>query len=157
MIREHYPGNIQLLLRWASNRNSGKQDRHPPEPFKSWITKLMPENCRHHMGWWVGVGTPDAKLSEDGEWLDRFPHRHIDSMGWPPETITLMTYLSVPLEGGEIAVGGLSKDDPYEEIMPEVGMTLGVDALIWHGVRPIKEGTRIVLLTTGMPEGATPS
>lgn len=153
MIQKHYyPGDAQLLLRWAINRGEAEQKRRdPPEPFKSWVRNLMPVACRNQIGYWVGSATPKSKLSADGKWLDRFPHRHIDSMGWPREATTIMTYLAEPLEGGDIAIGGLSPDDPYEEIEVEIGLTLMVDSATWHGVRPVPRGTRIVLLTTGMP------
>ena len=57
-------------------------------------------------------------------------------------------YLTVAASGGEFALGGHKKDDPYTLIKLEPGIAIMVDAITWHGVKPVLAGTRIALITT---------
>lgn len=109
----------------------------------------MPEECRRTIGHWCGIHTPSSLAK--GGWLRGFPHIHQISVGWVPEAYTIITYLTAPEKGGEFAYGGLSPDDPYELIMPEEGLTVGCDAVTWHGVKQIHKGTRTALISTGFP------
>lgn len=139
----HYTGELQPVIRWAVNRDSGMVD--PPKDFCEGMQALMPE-CKR-LEYWVGVITPDSKL--DGDWVDGYPHTHVNSVGWPPETPTALTYAVAPDIGGELAVGGESPDDPYELIPVTPGLVVIVDAKTWHGVKPVEKGTRIAVITTG--------
>lgn len=145
MKTRHYKGDLHALLKWAVNRN----DCAPPEPFQSWVRNLMPENCRGNIGYHVIALTPDSPAA-DG-WHKGFPHSHITSVDWQPETTSAVTYLATPERGGEFGLGGLRKNDPYEFIDPEPGMTVMCDATQWHGVRQVLQGTRIALVTSGPP------
>ena len=142
-----YEGNLQPLIKWAVNRGEGTEKEGPPEPFKSWVRKFMPVVCRSDIGYWVGVVTSDSEV--DGEWVKRYPHTHIKSMGWSPLTTTIITYLVVPESGGEFGLGGRKESDPYEFIQPEPGLAVKCDARTWHGVRPVHKGNRIALIATG--------
>ena len=157
MQTHRYAGDIEQLIRWAVNRGQSERERKtPPEPYRSWIIGLLPENCRASVGFWVGIVTPESALSgDDPKWVDRYPHRHIDSMGWPPEATTALTYLIAPEEGGEFALGGLSPTDDYELLKIEPGLTVLTDAATWHGIRRVKRGTRLALICTGIPEGTS--
>jgi len=149
-MRIRYEGDLQPLIRWAVNRGQSKRDKiSPPEPFRSWIEQQLPENCRDHFGFWVGVVTPDSKC--DGDWVSPYPHRHVDSMGWKPETTTLLTYLIAPEDGGEFCLGTTEEDGTYQKIAVEPGLTISTDAATWHGVLAVKKGTRMALITTGFP------
>lgn len=145
MKTAHYDGPIQPLIKWAVNREAGVL---PPDPFCSWVQKLLD---RPVVEYWVGVITPYSQL--DGDWVDRYPHTHINSVGWPAETPTAMTYLVAPDLGGEIGVGGVNEDDPYQFIKPTRGLTVIVDAATWHGVKPVLAGTRIALISSGFKNG----
>ena len=148
-----YEGDLHALLKWAVNRvesvDTYKTLPAPPEGFIDWVTALMPENCRETLGHWISSHTADSP--HDGEWARGYPHNHITSVGWDPDATTVLTYLITESQGGEIAVGGLNKDDPYEIIAPEPGMAVRVDARTWHGVRAVRGGGRIALGTTGFP------
>jgi hypothetical protein len=146
-----YEGDLQPLIRWAVNRGESQRERpSPPEPFRLWIYEQMPAVCRARMGYWVGIVTPESKLN-DG-WVDRYPHIHSESMGWHPITTTAMTYLVAPEEGGEFALGGEDPLDEYKLFTVTPGLTVMVDAVTWHGVLPVRAGTRIALITTGFPK-----
>lgn len=147
-MTEQYTGDLEPLIRWAVNRGCSNQDsKAPPEPYKSWVENLLPEKCRGSVGWWIGIVTPESKASPD--WVDRYPHRHVDSMGWDPQTTTIITYLVAPQTGGRFAMGGGAADDPYNDIKITPGLTISMDAATWHGVRPVGKGTRIALICTG--------
>lgn len=143
MIKTYqYVGDLMPLSRWAVS----SQPDIPPEPFLSWIKSLLPSWCTSY-GHWVGFSSPDSALS--GDWVAPFPHRHVDSMGWTPETMTLLLYLTVPEEGGEIAIGGHKKTDPYTLVQPTPGLAVMCDSVTWHGVKPVVNGTRTALINTG--------
>lgn len=146
-----YDGDIESLRRWAINRaNLATQ---VPEPYRSFVLNLMPPNCRGRIRHWVGFTNPDSSLNpDDPEWVRGFPHIHKESVNWPDEAYTVITYLHVPEEGGEFALGGLSPDDPYQLVKPEVGLTVMCNAVTWHGVRAVKRGGRMAFITTGFPE-----
>lgn len=145
-----YPGELQPLIKWAVNRNQANNVQVPPDPFPEWVAELMPEECRGEIHYWVGVVSPDSKLSDkSSDWVDGYPHTHVNSVGWRPSATTVMLYLTVADDGGEIAIGGDNEDDEYTLIKPYPGMAVRVDAVTWHGVKPVKSGTRIALITTG--------
>ena len=143
-----YEGDLYNLSRWALNRTSREREELP-EPYRSWVIELLPENCRETVAAWVGFSTPYSPL--DGDWILGYPHTHVISRSWPEESTTVITYLTAPEEGGEFGMGGKNKDDPYEFVMPEPGLTVKCDATIWHGVKPVIKGTRLALITTGFP------
>ena len=109
----------------------------------------MPESCRDGVGYWASVVTPFSKLA--GDWVDPFPHNHVNSMNWSPGTTTVITYLVAPDAGGEFGLGGHDPSDPYEFIKPEPGLSISIDATVWHGVKPVQAGARIALMSTGWP------
>ena len=152
--KAQYEGNIDELLAWANRPASVEEirmaDTPPPEPYRSWVNTLMPEGHLETVKWWVGRN--DENSPNDGEWIEGFPHIHVESVQWVPTVTTAITYIAVPEEGGEFALGGLSPDDPYTLIKPELGLTLVTDAITWHGVKPVKSGNRIALITSGFPE-----
>jgi len=141
-----YEGDLHKLRKWAVNR---RNDEAPPEPYRSWVRGLMPENCRGAIGYWVGVITPESSVLNG--WVRGYPHAHVESVNWHPETTTAVTYLSVADSGGEFGIGGTSEDDPYEFINPVPGLTVLMDAVTWHGVKPVHAGTRMALITSGPP------
>lgn len=144
-MQDFYPGDIHELFKWV---RSGKwKTEHAPEPYWSWVYERLPvkSNIFHR----VGMLNWDSPASD--EWCEPYPHVHSESMGWEPEVFTILTYLVAPEEGGEFAMGGLSPDDPYVDIPVKPGVTVGCDSITWHGVRPVKKGTRIALLTVGFP------
>ncbi len=146
-----YKGPLEPLIKWATNRGrSAKTPAEPPEPYRSWVRDQMPPNCRNVIGYWVGVITPDSEL--DGDWVKGYPHIHAITMGWEPSTTTVMTYLTAPTKGGEFALGTSKESDPYTLIKVTPGLTVKCDAVTWHGVKPVLEGTRIALITTGCPD-----
>lgn len=143
-----YPGNVHELRKWAVNR----QGREPPEQFTKWIAELLQRTRKlATIGYWVGVITPESPDSEDGDWCLGYPHAHYISVGWPKDSMTAVTYLSVPDEGGQFGLGGLSPDDPFEFVDVEEGMTVVCDGATWHGARPVTAGTRMALITSGPP------
>ena len=154
MIKGFYMGELQPLIRWAVNRGDMDvvKSLKLPEEFRLYIEHLMPEGFPDAK-YWVGLITPHNK-NKDG-WVEGYPHRHVDSVNWPPQTPTLMTYLITPEIGGEIGMGGENRDDPFKFIKPEPGMTVLTDAKTWHGVKPVFRGTRLALLATGWPESRT--
>ena len=90
---EQYNDNLQPLLVWALNppENSGQNRKdHPPEPYRSWIEGHFPED-RQYIKYWTGKITPTSKLTEDGEWVDRYPHIHTESVGWDPSTVARLS------------------------------------------------------------------
>ena len=143
---DFYPGNVEELFKWV--RTGKWKKEHAPEPYWSWVYERLPvkSNIFH------AVNRVAPNPSAEGDWLYPYPHIHTESMGWVPEVFTILTYLVAPKEGGEFAMGGLSPDDPYEDITIKPGLTVGCDAATWHGVRPVRKGNRIVLLTVGFPE-----
>lgn len=143
-----YPGEVFPVVRWAVNR----KDKPPPEEFEAFLHGLMPEKCRFMLGYWLNVHTNESWIDESGEWIDGYPHSHVWSVDWPPDTFTCLTFLTVADEGGEFALGGLERDEPYELIKPEIGQVFMFDAMRWHGIKPVIRGTRISLLCSGMPE-----
>ena len=143
-----YEGDVHALRKWAVNRGDGRET--PPEPFKSWIEDLlMSQRELGEIGYWVGVITPESPT--DGEWCQGYPHAHYKSVGWPKKSLTAITYLAKPDAGGQFGLGGLNKDDPYEFIDVEEGLTIVCDGATWHGARPVTSGTRIALITSGPP------
>lgn len=147
MRTTQYPGELQPLIRWAINRNAATITQEPPEPFRTWIKAQMPPYAQHKIEYWVGLITSESRL--DGDWVDGYPHTHVQSVGWHPSAITAMTYLVAPDLGGEIGVGGKKETDPYEFTLPTPGLTVIVDAETWHGVKPVISGTRVALISTG--------
>lgn len=145
----HYRGDLHDVTKWAINRRSNVP---PPDEFYQWVRDLMPEKCKGVIGYHLNFYTPLTPTDESGEWVRGYPHSHVWSVDWPPETFTCLTYLAVADEGGEFGLGGMDREDPYEFVMPEPGMTFLFDAMRWHGVRPVKRGTRLSLLTSGVPE-----
>lgn len=142
-----YSGDLEPLTLWAVNREQAPKTAVPPEPYPQWVKEVMPEGCKDDIRYWVGVITPESKLN--GEWVDKYPHTHINSMGWDARDTTVILYLSVADVGGEFAIGGLNEADPYDLVTTTKGMGVVVDAATWHGVRPVKAGTRIALIATG--------
>lgn len=67
-------------------------------------------------------------------------HIHSETMGWHPDTVTVMLYLT---NGGNVNIDGVSIP-----IYP--GKVVTVDAATPHSSEPFTEGERIVLLTTGL-------
>jgi hypothetical protein len=141
-----FPGDMYEVLKWAVNR----QLKEIPTEFEAWLLGLMPEKCREVTGHHLNVHTPQTPCV-DG-WVKGYPHSHVWSVNWPPDTYTCVTFLTMSDEGGEFALGGNKIDDPYETFMPEAGTTVTFDAMRWHGVRPVTRGTRISLLTSGFPD-----
>lgn len=140
-----YPGEIFPVVKWACNRKRPK-----PEGFEEFLLDLMPHKCRAVFGYHVNVHTCESPV-EDG-WIRGYPHSHVWSVDWPPDTFTCLTFLAVADEGGEFALGGLERDDPYELVTPEIGQVFMFDAMRWHGIKPVIRGTRISLLCSGVPE-----
>lgn len=138
-----YPGDMYEVLKWAVNRNQ----RPLPEKFEEWISQFMPNKA--YFGHHLNVHTPLTPVV-DG-WVRGYPHSHVWSVDWPPDTVTCVTFLTAADEGGEFGLGGKERDDPYEFFVPEEGTTILFDATRWHGVKPIRKGTRISLLSSGMP------
>ena len=140
-----YEDDIAPLLEW-SRRPTEKM----PEPYLSWLRDKMPEACRarieHH------VGAISNRSTLDGEWVKGYPHIHAISMGWKPEVYTIITYLITPEEGGEFAMGGLNPDDPYTLIEVKPGLSIGCDAITWHGVKPVRKGVRVAIVSNGFPD-----
>lgn len=146
-----YKGDLHDVIKWAINRrNVGNHT--PPADFSAFIHALMPEKCRKHIGYHLNFYTPLTPTSEDGKWVRGYPHSHVWSVNWPPETFTCLTYLAVAEEGGEFGIGGMERNDPYAFVVPEPGQTFMFDAMRWHGVRPVTRGTRLSLLTSGVPQ-----
>lgn len=143
-----YPGDVHELRKWAVNRG----DRPAPEPFQAWVRKLLTrDRALGKIGYWLGVITPDSPDSEDGEWCRGYPHAHCISVGWEKRSMTAVTYLAVPEEGGQFGLGGLDPNDPFEFIDVEEGLTVVCDGATWHGSRPVTAGTRIALISSGPP------
>lgn len=152
MTPQMYEGDIEALRKWAVNRGGyGKISGDAPEPYLNWIKQFLPPEHRNLIRHWIGVSSTDSALSDDGEWVRGFPHTHETSMGWPAPVTTVITYLMIPEEGGEFALGTRNPDDGYTLIKPELGLTVWCDSVTWHGVRRIKAGGRISLLSTGFP------
>jgi hypothetical protein len=151
MITE-FKGDIHELRRWAVNRANQHLTALAPEPYYSWVVDLLPLDARNGVAHWVGICTPESPLDLAGDWVKGYPHIHTESVNWPPKSTTVITYLTAPEEGGEFALGGLSKDDEYTLYPIYEGLTVVCDAVTWHGVKPVKKGTRIALITTGHPE-----
>jgi hypothetical protein len=149
MLQTMYNGDIAPLIEWTNDR-SRVLSGVAPEPYYSWVTSLMPPDCRtrfsHHLG------NMNEHSPNNGEWVKGYPHIHSKTMKWKPEVFTILTYLIAPEEGGEFAMGGLSPDDPYALIKIVPGLTVGCDSVTWHGVKPVRKGNRRVLLTVGYPE-----
>jgi hypothetical protein len=139
-----YPHDLYEVLKWAVNQD---HKTIPPE-FDEWFKDQLPPQCRDNTGHHTNVHTPDTP-TVDG-WVLGFPHSHTWSVDWPPDTFTCVTFLVMCEEGGEFGLGGLSPEDPYEFFTPEAGDSISFDALRWHGIRPVKKGVRISLLSTGM-------
>ncbi len=137
-----YDGPIHALTKWAVN----KRDDVPPEPFASWIADLVPEVYRDRLGYYTGCITPNTPL--DGDWCRGYPHCHVKSVDWEPDTLTVITYLTVAEEGGEFGLGGLKETDPYTFMVPKPGLSIMLDAVRWHGARPVIRGTRISLMAS---------
>ena len=151
--KAQYEGSISELLTWANRPMSPEESRNrqdpPPEPYNTWVKGLMPAGHLETVKWWVGRA--DENTPNDGEWIQGFPHIHVESVQWVPTVTTAITYVEVPEKGGEFALGGLSPDDPYTLIKPELGLTLVTDAITWHGVKPVISGNRIAIITSGFP------
>ena len=141
---------IREITKWVLNRRGDHEDA--PRDFRDWIEGLMPEENRGKIGYYLNFWNEDSPLDETGEWLLGFPHSHITSVGWHPDTYSLIFYLVVAKDGGEFGVGGLDPDDPYEFITPEPGMVVGCDARRWHGVRKINKGGRLCIVISGVPD-----
>lgn len=135
------------MIKWALNR----QDQPPPEPYLSWLAGLMPETHRVGMGYWIGCVAPNSPL--DGDWVKGYPHCHVNSVKWSPDTLTITTFLIIPESGGEFALGGNKETDPYTLIAPKLGLSIVNDAVRWHGVKPVTSGTRMSLMTSSPPDG----
>lgn len=151
MITE-YKGDIHQLRKWAVNRSNQHLLPFAPEPYWSFVMDLLPPDARNGVAHWVGICTPESTLNLAGDWVKGYPHIHTQSVNWPEKSTTVITYLTAPEEGGEFALGGLSPDDEYTLYPVYEGMTVMCDAVTWHGVKPVKKGTRIALITTGHPE-----
>jgi len=147
-----YDGPIAPLLAWADPPvpiTDTMRRHNPPEPWKSWAESLL-DPTHTTIEYFAGIGDPSSWLDDTGDWVFGFPHRHIDTMRWQ-EASTAMTYLEVPTAGGEFALGGLLEADPYELLVVTPGITVVVDHLTWHGVKPITAGRRVVAICTGQP------
>ena len=143
-----YPGEIFPVVKWAVNRSL----RERPADFHDFLLSLMPKKCHNAIGYHLNVHTSASPTDESGQWVRGYPHSHVWSVDWPPDTFTCLTYLTVADEGGEFALGGLERDDPYQLVTPEIGQVFMFDAMRWHGIKPVIRGTRISLLCSGMPE-----
>lgn len=143
-----YQGDMHTLRMWAINRGGNIE---PPDPYYSWVRKILPAHAHHQIGYHMSFHRSDSPTTEDG-WCLGFPHSHVSSVNWPPDSASLMLYLAVADEGGEICIGGLGRDDPYDVFQPKIGDAFLIDGLTWHGVRPVKRGTRVMLLASGIPE-----
>jgi len=142
---DFYDGNINSLLEWI--KTDKYKTEHAPEPYWSWVYERLPvkSNISH------GLGKMNEQSPYFGDWSIPYPHVHTRSMKWDPKVFTILTYLVAPEKGGEFALGGLSPNDPYQDITIKPGLTIGSYANIWHGVRPVLKGERIVLFTIGHP------
>ena len=153
-----YPGDLHDLTKWAINRRNVDSYGVPPA-YQEYIESLIPDKRKHVIGHHLNFYTPMTPTDESGQWVRGYPHSHVWSVNWPPETFSVLTYLAVAEEGGEFALGGLERNDPYEFFVPKQGQSFMFDATQWHGVRPVTRGTRLSLLTSGTldkrpPEGA---
>ena len=95
-----FPGDMYEVLKWAVNR----QLKEIPTEFEAWLLGLMPEKCREVTGHHLNVHTPQTPCV-DG-WVKGYPHSHVWSVNWPPDTYTCVTCLTMSDEGGEVAFGG---------------------------------------------------
>lgn len=141
-----YPHDLAPLLEWADMHSGDLVADEPPEPFATWVKGVLPDWCTSFK---FAVGRVYVGSQLDGDWVDKYPHMHVDSMGWPANTATAILYLVSPEEGGESAIGGENKSDPYTLTKLTPGLTVLIGAKTWHGIKPVKAGTRIALLTTG--------
>ena len=140
-----YSGDLYDVLKWAVNRDVRKM----PTEFEDWFMAMLPPQCRVNVGHHLNVHTPNTP--SDGEWVRGYPHSHTWSVDWPKDTFTCVTFLAMCEEGGEFAIGGQRKNDPYKLWTPQEGDSITFDAMRWHGVKPVKKGIRISLLSSGMP------
>lgn len=149
-IQVMYEGDLAPLIEWAEN---GDRDRDglgfAPEPFYSWVRNHMPPYCRGFVTNTIGYITENGIF--DGDWVKGYPHIHTTTMFWEPEIYTIITYLIVPEEGGEFAMGGLERNDPYTLIPVKPGLSIGCDSITWHGVKQVRKGKRVAIVTAGFP------
>ena len=149
-MQTKYEGDLEALLDWAQTVNwAERQFDTAPEPYRSWVMELMPKQYRNTLWHLFGMVNPRSELNTP-EWVQGYPHIHTRTANLKPDVLTAITYLRVAEEGGEFAMGGLEEDGPYETIIPEPGLTVICDAETWHGVRPVRKGTRIALISTGL-------
>ena len=145
-IQVMYEGDLAPLIEWAENCVGLG---FAPEPFYSWVCSHMPPHCRGFVTNAVGIVTENTATDDD--WVKPYPHIHTKSMCWEPDIFTIITYLVTPEEGGEFALGGLSPDDPYTLIPVKPGLSVGCDAATWHGVKTVRKGKRVAIVSNGFP------
>ena len=93
--------------------------------------------------WQVTCNKPGGPVSEDGEWVQTFPHKH----GWD-RTVTMSMWLQAPEGGGELVLKPEGREDVV--IVPEPGLCAFMSGDVLHGVRPVTGSVnRIGLLVTG--------
>lgn len=151
MEYKYYNGDLHDLTKWAINRRNVTSEG-PPEEFVRFINWVTPDNVKGGViGYHLNFYTPLTPTDETGLWVRGYPHSHVWSVDWPPDTFTCLTYLAVADEGGEFLLGGMERDDPYTTFWPKPGQCFLFDAMRWHGVKPVTKGTRLSLLTSIVP------
>ncbi len=112
------------------------------EKLMRYVRPHFPPGAKLH--WEVASITEESE--HDGEWVEGYPHKHVETMGWEPGTMTVMLYLVAPEEGGELAIGSENRDDPFELIKIEPGFGVVIDSNTYHGVKPVTKGKRLALV-----------
>lgn len=149
---DRYEGSLEGLVEWVETPHGDKGSKADPTianpEFLRWARGHWPPN--YEVQFHPAAIFPRDDL-DGAEWYPGYPHAHTETMGWDPEITAMIVYVEVAEEGGLIAVGGTSPDDPYEYFAPEPGLALIVDGSQWHGVTPVTKGRRIAIVCAGLP------
>ena len=118
----------------------------PPQSFVDYTKQVIVDDFQYtvdHWHYWVTVHRPVA--DETQKWMPKFPHNH------KYDGITLIQYLEVPEEGGELVIF----DNDWRvkrEYIPEVGMSAIIMDHELHGVRAVKGSKpRTVIIAAAYP------